>query len=274
VFDTRTGLPSDLIENPGAGHTAGCASPPRAESLTGRLPAPPVAPVREQRFEPAHAGGVSSYPSVAAIHSRLTPQPHPDSGDSAPIRRQLRARRRAISAAERKRAGRKLARFVDSARWLRPGRRIGLYLAMAEEIDTSALLALARRRRCVIALPRVLSKRHSRMRFFEFDGTMTRGAYGILQPSGRRALRVRELDVVFMPLVGFDAAGNRMGMGKGFYDRCFAHRIRLRKWRRPLLVGIAYEVQQVPHLPHGRHDVPVDAIVTECAMRRIPGRHP
>jgi 5-formyltetrahydrofolate cyclo-ligase len=204
----------------------------------------------------------------------LNQQTHPDRGDSASLRRQLRARRRAIPAAERERAGRKLARFVDNARWLRPGRRVGIYLAMAEEIDTSALLALARRRGCRIALPRVLSKRHSRMRFFEFDGTMTRGAYGIPEPGGRRPLRVRELDVVFMPLVGFDATGNRMGMGKGFYDRCLAHRIRLRKWRRPLLVGIAYEVQQVPHLPHGRHDVPLDVIVTECAMRRVPGRHP
>jgi 5-formyltetrahydrofolate cyclo-ligase len=79
---------------------------------------------------------------------------------------------------------------------------------------------------------------------------------------------------VFMPLVGFDAAGNRIGMGKGFYDRCFAHRIRLRRWRRPLLVGIAYEVQRVSSLQGERHDVPVDVIVTESAVLRIPGRHP
>ena len=206
------------------------------------------------------------------LNRALKAEPLPAMSNGSALRRELRARRRAIAGIQRQQAARKLARLVDQARWLRPGRRIGLYLALPEELDSAPLLQLARRRGCVIALPRVLSKRHSRMRFFEFDGSMKRGAYGILEPGGKRGLRARDLDVVFMPLVGFDAAGNRMGMGKGFYDRCFAHRRRLHRWRRPLLVGIAYEVQQVSSLQGARHDVSVDVIVTESAMRRIPGR--
>jgi 5-formyltetrahydrofolate cyclo-ligase len=198
----------------------------------------------------------------------------PATSDRIALRHQLRARRRAISGSRRKLAARWVARLVDQARWMQPGRRVGLYLAMPEELDTAPLLQLARRRRCVIALPRVVSKRHARMQFFEFDGCMKSGAYGILEPGAGRGLRVRELDVVFMPLVGFDASGNRIGMGKGFYDRCFAHRLRLHYWRRPLLVGIAYEVQMVASLQGAGHDVPVDVIVTESALRRIPGRHP
>jgi 5-formyltetrahydrofolate cyclo-ligase len=54
-------------------------------------------------------------------------------------------------------------------------------------------------------------------------------------------------------------------MGRGFYDRHFAFRALLRHCRRPLLVGLGYAVQQVPSLPTAPHDVPVDAIVTECA---------
>jgi 5-formyltetrahydrofolate cyclo-ligase len=131
------------------------------------------------------------------------------------------------------------------------------------------LLQLAHRRGCTILLPRIVSKRHSRMRFFVLDGPITRGAYGMLEPRGKHAMRARELDIVFMPLVGFDAAGNRIGMGKGFYDRCFAHRIRLRQWRRPLLVGLAYDIQQVSSLPAANHDVPVDVIVTDSTVRRI-----
>ncbi len=145
---------------------------------------------------------------------------------------------------------------------------------MPEELDTAPLLQLARRRGCTIALPRIVSKRHSRMRFFEFDGRISRGAFGIPAPGGKRGLCARELDIVFMPLVGFDTGGNRIGMGKGFYDRCFAHRIGLRHWRRPLLVGIAYDVQQVASLPAAKHDVPVDAIVTESTVHRIPRSNP
>jgi 5-formyltetrahydrofolate cyclo-ligase len=63
-------------------------------------------------------------------------------------------------------------------------------------------------------------------------------------------------------------------MGKGFYDRVVEHRIRLRKWRRPLLVGLAYDIQQVSSLPAAKHDVPVDAIVTESTVRRIRRSNP
>jgi 5-formyltetrahydrofolate cyclo-ligase len=204
----------------------------------------------------------------------LTTEPLPACADRSALRRLLRARRRDSTGADRQLAARRLSRLVDKARWLRPGRRVGLYLAMPEELDTAPLLQLALRRGCVIALPRVTSRRHARMRFFVFDGSMARGAYGILEPGGRQGLRTRELDIVFMPLVGFDAAGNRMGMGKGFYDRCLAHRIRPGNWRRPLLVGIAYEVQQVVSLSGGRHDVPLDVIVTDSTMRRIKRRSP
>ena len=80
---------------------------------------------------------------------------------------------------------------------------------------------------------------------------------------------MRELDLVFVPLVGFDPRGNRIGMGRGFYDSCFAFRRRLRHWRRPLLVGVAYDAQCVPVLPVETHDVPLDAIVTESSLRRF-----
>ena len=69
-----------------------------------------------------------------------------------------------------------------------------------------------------------------------------------------------------MPLVGFDARGNRIGMGKGFYDRHFAYRLLLTHMRRPALIGIAFAVQAVAELPTAPHDVPLDAIVTESSL--------
>ena len=173
----------------------------------------------------------------------------PAAADRVALRRQLRARRRSIAGSARKLAARRLARLVDQARWLRPGRRIGLYLATQEELDTAPLLQLARQRGCTIALPRIVSKRHSRMRFFELDGPIRTGPYGILEPDGRRGRRARELDIVFMPLVGFDAAGHRIGMGKGFYDRCFAHRIPL---RHSLVFTRVLQAASTGPLPMGR----------------------
>lgn len=196
------------------------------------------------------------------------------STDRQQLRRELRARRRAIQGALRAAKARRLAARIDAMGLLQPGRRIGLYLATTEEIDTTPLLQLAARRGCRIALPRVTDLRRDRMRFFDLPGTrfgstggdtVRRGAFGILEPQGGNPRAAREMDFVFMPLVGFDASGNRMGMGRGFYDRHFAFRLRLAHCRRPLLVGLAYAVQQVPSLPHATHDVPLDAIVTESS---------
>jgi 5-formyltetrahydrofolate cyclo-ligase len=196
----------------------------------------------------------------------------------AALRRTLRSRRRAIPRAERAAAARQVARLVAASGWLRPGRHIGLYLSMPEELDTAPLLALAQRRGCTVALPRVVAKRQGRMRFYDLAGGVRRGAFGIPEPAGTQYRPARSLDLVFVPLVGFDPQGNRMGMGRGFYDICFAHRRMLRHWRRPLLVGVAYEAQCVPSLPLSTHDVPMDAIVTESSLRRIrrpiPGSMP
>ncbi len=199
----------------------------------------------------------------------MTNQPLRDVDERRRLRRELRARRRAIRGGERRRAARNLARRVQAAGLLRPGMSIGLYLSMPEEIDTTPLLALARARGCRIALPRIVSTRHDRMRFHQWDGPVRRGPWGILEPVGGRMRAALEFDVVFMPLVGFDPRGNRIGMGRGYYDRYFARRLRHTLYRRPVLVGLAYDVQQVPELPRAAHDVPLDAIVTQSSIRRI-----
>jgi 5-formyltetrahydrofolate cyclo-ligase len=187
----------------------------------------------------------------------------------AALRRTLRSRRRAIPKAARAAAARQVARLVSATGWLKPGLHVGLFLSMPEELDTAPLLALAQRRGCTISLPRVVAKRQGRMRFYDLSTGVRRGAFGILEPAGTKYRPARALDLVFVPLVGFDPEGNRLGMGRGFYDICFAHRRWLRHWRRPLLVGVAYEAQCVPSLPLSDHDVPMDAIVTESTLRKI-----
>jgi 5-formyltetrahydrofolate cyclo-ligase len=194
----------------------------------------------------------------------------PDTTLRRQLRSELRSRRRAIQGTARERKARQLALRIDALGLLRAGSRVGLYLATTEELDTIPLLQLALRRGCRVALPRVVHRRADRMRFFDFTGDMRpahirRGAFGIREPQGGALRAARELDVVFMPLVGFDLQGNRMGMGRGYYDRHFAFRLRHRQYRRPLLVGLAYAVQQVPALPDAMHDVPLDAIVTESS---------
>jgi 5-formyltetrahydrofolate cyclo-ligase len=190
------------------------------------------------------------------------------------LRASLRARRRVISGAERARAARQLARHVDRTLKLRSGQRIGIYAATAEELDTSPLIALALRRGCRVYLPRI--DRRSRVRTMRFvqlaPGPLQRplriNRLGIGEPEGPELASARLLDVVFLPLVGFDRHGTRLGAGGGYYDRAFAFRRLRAVWHTPLLVGVAYALQQVDHIAPAAHDVPLDLVITESGVIR------
>ena len=169
------------------------------------------------------------------------------------------------------RAARQVARHADHALNLRADQRIGIYAATAEELDTSCLITLALRRGCRVYLPSIDRRARVRaMRFVEITErtfAMARAhrmnRFGIIELEGPALASARLLDVVFLPLVGFDRQGVRLGMGGGYYDRAFGFR-RLRSfWNAPLLVGIGYASQEVEHIVPAAHDVPLDLVITE-----------
>jgi len=221
-----------------------CKSAPSGKPYLPQL-VPLVALVREQRFAPAHAGD-------AFLDDRVT------------LRRALRARRRNVSPVERERAGQLVARNVERHLHLHPGWRIAVYLSLPSELDTAPLIELARHRRCTVYVPRI--DRHAlgrKMRFVELTGPRRRNRLGIHEPEGSHTIGAKWLDVVFLPLVGFDASGVRLGMGGGYYDRAFAFRRWRRVWHAPRLIGLAYSFQQVESLTAAAHDVRLDAVITE-----------
>jgi 5-formyltetrahydrofolate cyclo-ligase len=175
----------------------------------------------------------------------------------------LKARRRAIPESERRHAARCVAVNVAGAFHLLPGMRVAVYAPMRHELPTAPLIGLLRRHRCRVYLPRITDPRHCRMQFVEAMGPMRPNHLGIAEPIAIRRVATRALDLVFVPLVGFDATGMRLGMGAGYYDRAFAFRRLRTRWRRPRLIGIGYALQQLPAIEGGPHDVRLDAIVTE-----------
>jgi len=83
--------------------------------------------------------------------------------------------------------------------------------------------------------------------------------FGIPEPSGGQPMfTVDKLDLVLVPLVGFDNRGNRLGMGAGFYDRCFQY-VRTRPWR----IGVAHELQKLAEIPQDPWDKPMHAVLTD-----------
>ena len=136
---------------------------------------------------------------------------------------------------------------------------------MDGEIDPTPVLHRALALGCGIHLPVITNLRSRRMRFVPLTDAGEPAA-----PSA--AIAPRWLDLVLVPLVGFDDRGNRLGMGAAFYDRHFAFLRHRRAWRRPLLIGLAFELQRVDRLPVAPHDVPLWGIVTERGFYRGGGR--
>jgi 5-formyltetrahydrofolate cyclo-ligase len=182
------------------------------------------------------------------------------------LRRTLRQRRRALSAAEQKAAARALYRRLVTSALFRFSRRIAFTMAADGEIDPAQLLATARQRGKACYLPVLNPVGEPRLRFkrWKKGEALGHNRYGIPEPRGGRYCPPRTLSLVFTPLVGFDASGNRIGMGKGYYDRTFAFR-RHRTAYRPLLVGLAHECQRVERLEAEAWDLPLDGVVTDAA---------
>jgi len=185
------------------------------------------------------------------------------------MRRALRAKRRAVTKAERDASARLIAHHADCWLRLRPSWRIALYAALPEELDSTPLIDLARARGCRLYLPRI--DRHSlgrKMQFVAMDGRHRSNRLGIAEPEGSQIIGARWLDVVFLPLVGFDLRGVRLGTGGGYYDRAFAFRRWRKVWHTPLLVGLAYSFQQLEVIIPAAHDVLLDAVITEKGVIR------
>lgn len=185
----------------------------------------------------------------------------------ATLRKQLRQARRALSPAQQRKAAERLKRHLaQDLRFLR-ARHIAFYLASDGEIDPAPLLRLATRYRKHCYLPVLRRWPATGMAFQKLSATQRwqRNRFGIREPRTNRSRQVKawRLDLVLMPLVGFDAAGNRLGMGGGFYDRAFAYRSRQPNTTRPRLLGLAHQCQQVNLLPCAGWDIPLDGVVTD-----------
>ncbi|HKU15003.1 MAG TPA: 5-formyltetrahydrofolate cyclo-ligase [Steroidobacteraceae bacterium] len=190
------------------------------------------------------------------------------------LRAQMRAQRRALEPHERASASRQFARIMRRSQLLRPGRRIAVYIAHDHEADLSMVVRLARRNRCQLYLPAISDYRGNRMAFrrYSSDNELRPNRFRIAEPP-RSAPRIaaRHLDLILVPLVAVDARGTRLGSGAGFYDRHLHHLRSGRRWRRPKLIGVAYEFQRVAHLAAGPWDVPLDALVTEKELHPLRG---
>ena len=188
----------------------------------------------------------------------------------ARLRRELRARRRAIPAAQRIAAAQSLALRLLELPFAPTSGHVAGYWAMDGEIALHAW-QLQLPPELIYCLP-VLC-RDERLRFAPWrpGGALASNRFGIPEPEVPLSslIEPETMSLVVMPLVGFDASGERLGMGGGWYDRSFA--FRKAQAPPPWLVGAAFAMQQCDRIVRQPWDVALDAVCTDDATLIAPG---
>lgn len=183
------------------------------------------------------------------------------------LRNQLRKARRALNPGQQRQAARGLYRQLAQHPLFRRARHIALYLPNDGEIDPHLLLRAAQRRGKKTYLPVLSAWPRTKMVFQQVRrGEKFRpNRFRIPEPHINAAQQrtVWALDLILLPLVGFDDVGGRLGMGGGFYDRSLAYQARRKAWQKPVLLGLAHECQKIERLVQASWDVPLQGTVTD-----------
>ncbi|ABP67410.1 5-formyltetrahydrofolate cyclo-ligase [Caldicellulosiruptor saccharolyticus DSM 8903] len=133
-----------------------------------------------------------------------------------------------------------------------------VYMSLPYEVDTSRIINYLSVKGKRICVPKIVDKIRMIAGEYRKDGKLKRNRFGILEPKETIEVNPSDIDVCIIPLLAFDQNLNRIGFGKGYYDRFL-------KEVGPscLKVGVAYHFQKVPKIPSERHDVKLDVIVTD-----------
>lgn len=194
---------------------------------------------------------------------------HPMTQSKYSLRQRINQKRKILSPSDLKQREQQLFLQLIQIPELIKAQTIAAYCPHGGEISPLKALRHWQKQGKTIALPRMRDQRQMRFHPFFPNSQLIRNRFGILEPRSRQFTAPQQLDIVLLPLVGFDCLGNRLGMGGGYYDRALAFMQR-QPWRRkPLLIGLAHDFQELNFIPTEAWDIPLSLIVTNKRCYRL-----
>ena len=190
------------------------------------------------------------------------------------LRKEILARRNALSLQERAEKSTQIASKVTSLAEFQKSNKTLLYAPIRSEVETDAIYLEARRLSKAVYYPRVLG---NEMEFYLVDETTTleQGSFGIREPKLESAKQLvpntQDEIFVLMPGAVFDEAGNRIGYGGGYYDKYLEWLVGMVPAERICKVAVGFACQMVEkgRIVRETHDVQVDYIVTESQVVKL-----
>ena len=168
------------------------------------------------------------------------------------LRRQMRAVKAALTTEEKNKKSKLIFEHIEKQPWFIDAEVVMCYWSLPDEVNTHDF-CLKWMNKKTILLPRMIGPDIIPV---VFDGKLVKEpVLGVEEPQGPEFSHADMINVIIVPGVAFDADGNRMGRGKGFYDKF------LRK-AHALKVGVCFAEQVAAEIPTDHHDLPMDLIVS------------
>ena len=183
------------------------------------------------------------------------------------LRKKALLARREMNVDERRIASKIICTKLTTSRDFLSANLIACYLPMRDEVDTRFIIERAWRANKRIFVP--ITRNDGEMLFREIrpDTTLHRNKMTIWEPVSGDFISPRELQIVVTPTVAFDSFNNRIGMGGGYYDRCFSFLRHRQKWLKPKLLGVAFQCQQVEKISANTWDIRLYQTFSEQKQR-------
>ncbi len=135
------------------------------------------------------------------------------------------------------------------------------YYALPDEVSLKKMISSFVDVGKLVLLPEVVSETDMILREYHSDSDLKVGAYDILEPRGKVFSDYELIDLALVPGMAFDKNGNRLGRGKGYYDRFFS-KVLEKAGRLPYSIGVCFPFQLVDSVPTDKHDFSVDMVVS------------
>ena len=174
-----------------------------------------------------------------------------DKMDKKAIRKEIKRQTLALTSAQSVSQSETVVKHLLEIISQREPQTVALFSPLKDEVQISPL---ADKLACRVVLPRVEG---DDMEFYDYaPDALAEGSFGISEPQGGEPCRAEEIDLMIVPGVAFTASGDRLGRGKGYYDKYLS-----REGFRAYCVGVCYAHQLVAQLPVEPHDRQMDEIV-------------
>ena len=186
------------------------------------------------------------------------------------IRKPLLALRAQLSKSEQQEKSAQIVAHIKQSDVFIQSKKVAFYHSVRGEADPQGLLSSTSDSQ-KFYLPLLSVDKSQGLIFAPIDQNTQykNNAFSIPEPivETHTLLDAKELDLVIMPLLGFDLTGNRLGMGGGYYDRCFS--FKHSNTTKPILIGFAYDFQKIEALITEPWDIGLDMIATESGLTII-----